>query len=184
MPEKTGPAAVGRPSKFKPEYVEQARKLTQLGATDREVAKFFNVSEQTLNTWKHVHLEFLESLKLGKETADRRVEQSLYRRAVGYSYDAVKIMGYEGEYTHVPYVEHLPPDTTACIFWLKSRRREQWRDRFEHNVKPVGDLSKMTDDELTESIRRLQRLVDSGSSNGAAGADDGVAKPTNGSSVH
>jgi hypothetical protein len=36
----------------------------QLGATDREVAEFFNVSEQTPNTWKHVHPEFLESLKL------------------------------------------------------------------------------------------------------------------------
>jgi hypothetical protein len=57
------------------------------------------------------------------------VEQSLYRRAVGYSYDAVRIMGYAGEYTHVPYVEHLPPDTTACIFWLKNRRRDLWRDR-------------------------------------------------------
>ena len=62
--EKTAPAAVGRPSKFKPEYVDQARKLAQLGATDREVAEFFNVSEQTPNTWKHVHPEFLESLKL------------------------------------------------------------------------------------------------------------------------
>ena len=40
------PAAIGRPSKFKPEYVEQARKLTQLGATDREVAEFFEVSER------------------------------------------------------------------------------------------------------------------------------------------
>ncbi len=120
MPEKTEPATVGRPSKFKPEYVEQARKLTQLGATDREVAEFFNVSEQTLNTWKHVHPEFLVSLKLGKETADRRVEQSLYRRAVGYSYDAEKIFTYEGQPVRVPYVEHVPPDTTACIFWLRT----------------------------------------------------------------
>ena len=131
MPEKTEPATVGRPSKFKPEYVEQARKLTQLGATDREVAEFFNVSEQTLNTWKHVHPEFLVSLKLGKETADRRVEQSLYRRAVGYSYDAEKIFTYEGQPVRVPYVEHVPPDTTACIFWLKNRRRDLWRDRVD-----------------------------------------------------
>jgi hypothetical protein len=53
-------------------------------------------------------------------SGDRRVEQSLYRRAVGCSYDTVKIMGYEGEYTHVRYVEHLPdgPVTT-----LGQRRR-------------------------------------------------------------
>ena len=34
MPEKCGPAAVGRPSKFKPEYVEQARKLMQRSAAN------------------------------------------------------------------------------------------------------------------------------------------------------
>jgi hypothetical protein len=154
VPEKTGPAAVGRPSKFKPEYVEQARKLTQLGATDREVAEFFNVSEQTLNTWKHVHPEFLESLKLGKETADRRVEQSLYRRAVGYSYDAEKIFPYKGAAVRVPYVEHIPPDTTACIFWLKNRQRDLWRDRVDGTPKVVREVTTMTDDELVEIIRR------------------------------
>jgi hypothetical protein len=154
VPEKTGPAAVGRPSKFKPKYVEQARKLTQLGATDREVAEFFNVSEQTLNTWKHVHPEFLESLKLGKETADRRVEQSLYRRAVGYSYDAEKIFQYEGKAVRVPYVKHDPPDTTACIFWLKNRQRDLWRDRVDATAKVVRDVVTMTDDELIDIIRR------------------------------
>jgi len=50
--------------------------------------------------------------------------------------------------------------------------------------KVVREVTKMTDDELTESIRRLQRLIDAGSCNGAAGADDGVAKPTSGTSVH
>jgi hypothetical protein len=164
--------------KFKPEYVHQARKLTQLGATDREVAEFFNVSEQTLNTWKHFHSEFLESLKLGKETADRRVEQSLYRRAVGYSYDAVKIMGYEGAYTHVPYVEHLPPDTTACIFWLKNRRREDWRDRVDVEKKIVREVTKMTDAELEDIARRAAvRAAGAGSANGAS-------QPPNGSAVH
>jgi hypothetical protein len=103
---------------------------------------------------------------------------------VGYSYDTEKIFVYEGEPVRVPYVEHVPPDTTACIFWLKNRRKDLWRDRFDHTVKPVRDVTTMTDDELAESIRRLQRLVASGSSNGAAGADDGVAEPTNGSSVH
>ena len=28
--------------------------------------------------------------------------------------------------------EHVPPDTTACIFWLKNRRKDEWRDRQEH----------------------------------------------------
>jgi hypothetical protein len=52
----------GRPTVYRDEFVEQARKLAELGATDRDAAGFFNVSEQTLNTWKYTHPDFLESL--------------------------------------------------------------------------------------------------------------------------
>jgi hypothetical protein len=32
---------------------------------------------------------------------------------------------------HAPYVEYVPPDTTAAIFWLKNRCPAQWRDRWQ-----------------------------------------------------
>lgn len=120
--------AGGRPTKLKPEFIEQARKLAALGATDREAAEFFDVSESTLYLWKHTSEEFSEALKVGKETADQRVEQSLYRRALGYSHDAVKIMTVDGQVEAVPFVEQYAPDTTAAIFWLKNRRPDKWRD--------------------------------------------------------
>jgi hypothetical protein len=123
----------GRPSKFKPEMVEQAKRLCMLGATDREVADFFHVSESTLNLWKLEHPEFSESLKLGKEASDERVEKSLYRRALGYSHEAVKIFAdpKTGAEQIVPFTEHYPPDTTAAIFWLKNRKPQEWRDRVQ-----------------------------------------------------
>ncbi len=133
--------AGGRPTLYKSEYVEQARKLAQLGATDREAADFFEVDEATIHRWKHSHPEFCESLKVGKETADNRVEQSLYRRALGYSHDAVKMHSVEGAVVTTPYVEHYPPDTTAAIFWLKNRRPDQWRDKTEQDVNVKGDLA-------------------------------------------
>lgn len=130
----------GRPTSFKPEFVEQARKLAELGATDREAAEFFEVAESTLYLWKHTHPEFSEALKVGKETADARVEQSLYRRALGYSHDAVKIMMSDGVPVVEPYVEHYPPDTTAAIFWLKNRKPQEWRDKTEvHNKHEFSD---------------------------------------------
>jgi hypothetical protein len=47
---------------------------------------------------------------------------SLYNRANGYSYDAEKIFcDKNGKVTRVPHREHVPPDVTACIFWLKNR---------------------------------------------------------------
>lgn len=121
---------MGRPSKYDPAFVEQAQKLAALGATDREVAEFFNVDERTLHRWKHEHEDFCQSLKLGKEASDARVEQSLYRRAIGYDHDATKIaVNAQGEVTQVPFTEHYPPDTTAGIFWLKNRRPDQWREK-------------------------------------------------------
>lgn len=128
---------MARPSKYKPEFAAQALKLCELGATDREVADFFGVTEKTLNNWKADFPEFFQSLKTGKEAADNRVEQSLYRRALGYSHDAVHVSNYQGAVTLTPIVEHYPPDTVAAIFWLKNRRPEQWRDikAVEHSGK-------------------------------------------------
>lgn len=122
----------GRPTKFKPEFVAQAEKLAKLGATDRDAADFFEVNEATIHRWKLSHPEFCEALKVGKETADARVEQSLYRRALGYQHDAVKIhVSGDGKITEVPFTEHYAPDTTAAIFWLKNRKPGEWRDKSE-----------------------------------------------------
>jgi hypothetical protein len=123
---------MARPTKYKPEFVEQARELCEQGATDREVAHALGFSETSLYEYQNKYPEFAQALKVSKAVADDRVERSLYRRAVGYSFDAVKIVKNKGEEAvHIPYVEHVPPDTTAMIFWLKNRRKEQWRDRHE-----------------------------------------------------
>lgn len=126
-------APVGRPSEYEPEYAEQAFKLCLLGATDADLADFFEVSETTINNWKQAHPEFLESLKGGKRHADARVADSLFRRALGYEHEAVKIVAdaKTGAEHVVPYVERYPPDTTAAIFWLKNRRPDLWRDKKE-----------------------------------------------------
>lgn len=123
----------GRPSKYKVEFDKQAAKLCRLGATDRDIADFFGISEATLNNWKLKHPAFLESLKRSKDEADSLVEQSLFRRATGYSHPATKFFQAGGEIIRQDYVEHYPPDATSMIFWLKNRQSGKWRD------KPDGD---------------------------------------------
>ena len=120
----------GRPTLYRDEFAEQALKLCRLGATDRELADFFEVSEQTINAWKDTQPEFLESLKEGKAKADAEVADKLFRRATGYSHEAVKVFLPSGttEPIYAPYIERYAPDTTACIFWLKNRRPDLWRD--------------------------------------------------------
>lgn len=125
---------MARPSLYKPEYAEQAAKLCRLGATDADLADFFEVTTVTIWNWKCNFEEFFKALKAGKDEADARVERSLFQRAVGYSFDAVKIFQYEGVPVEAPYREHVPPDTTAMIFWLKNRKPAEWRDRTEVDV--------------------------------------------------
>lgn len=98
--------AGGRPTKYRKEMCEQATRLCLLGAKDSELAAFFEVSEATLYNWRNEHPEFLEALSDGKENADAAVAKSLYQQA-------------------------LSGNTTAQIFWLKNRRKRDWRDKQE-----------------------------------------------------
>ncbi len=121
----------GRPSKYKPEFVTQAEKLCALGATDIEIADFFDVDGRTLNRWKGEHDDFCQALKVAKEVADARVERSLFARANGYEHDEVDIRVIQNEVVQTPIRKFYPPDTVAAIFWLKNRRPDKWRDRVE-----------------------------------------------------
>lgn len=125
----TMPREPGRPTKYKEEYNEQAYKLCLLGATDKDIANFFSVEEQTINNWKNDYPEFFESLKAGKLDADAKVAQSLYNRATGYEQDTVKVFQFQGDPIIVPVKEKVAADTTAAIFWLKNRQPKQWRDK-------------------------------------------------------
>ncbi len=55
---------------------------------------------------------------------------------MGYSHEAVKIFcDKDGNITEAPYTERYPPDTAACIFWLKNRQPDKWKDKqdLEHS---------------------------------------------------
>jgi transposase-like protein len=124
-------ATVGRPSKYKPEFAEQAAKLYALGATDAQLADFFGVAVSTIGLWKVQHTEFSDAGKVPKAQADERVEQSLYRRAMGYEHDEVDIRVIDGAVVQTPIRKFYPPDSTAMIFWLKNRKPAEWRDKVE-----------------------------------------------------
>ena len=156
----------GRPTKFKPEYIEKARLLASKGLIDVEIAEFFDVELNTFRVWRAKYPELNASLKAGKVDADDRVERSLYERACGYSMPAVKIFMPANATApiYAPYVEHTPPDTVACIFWLKNRRKEEWRQVIDP-TQPTQQSSqpKSSEDprivEQFEAIRRAGKLI-------------------------
>ena len=135
----------GRPTNYRAEYCLQAEKLCKLGATDIELADFFQVDEKTINRWKLAHSEFCLSIKRGKTLADANVAERLYQRAMGFEHDSEEIkvvpegMGLGSSIVRVPVKKIYAPDTVAAIFWLKNRQPKKWRDKQEVDVRtPEG----------------------------------------------
>lgn len=131
------------------EWVENEEKLTILaawaraGKTDDEIAKLVGISRSTLGEWKKKHEKIGEALSTGKDYADRLVENSLYRAALGYTVTNKKPIKtrhvtYENgkkikEDEVIEYAEetvHVEGDTKAIVFWLENRMPE-WRKRYE-----------------------------------------------------
>ncbi|WP_331373789.1 hypothetical protein [Sinorhizobium chiapasense] len=132
----------GRPSEWDERNLAIARTLAELGATDLEISQAFEVSIRTIHRWKLQYPEFREALEMGKDAADRKVEDSLFKRATGYSFDSEKIVVIEGEAQRVEIIEHVPPDVKAGMWWLQNRRPGTWRDvkHIKHDVEEEGAL--------------------------------------------
>ena len=139
----------GRPTKYKPEYDELAFNYCLLGATNEQMAEFFEVAVSTIDLWIATHDSFSGAIKKGRAAADGKVARSLYERANGYSHPEDVIFNDKGEPLIVPTIKHYPPDTTAAIFWLKNRQPKQWRDT--HNIL-LGDTSSPYE-EFTKAAR-------------------------------
>jgi hypothetical protein len=108
------------------------------------------------DTYAYAYIATHDDLRR-KAEADSRVERSLYERANGYTYDAVKIFMPAGakKPVYAPYREHVPPDTTAAIFWLKNRDPARWRDAWqvEHSLGKYV----ISDKPMTEEQWALER---------------------------
>lgn len=147
----------GRPTKFKPEYVEQVRILCEEGFIDPEIGEFFGVSRQTLHEWKRGHPDFGEAMKLGKHLADERVKRSLYERAIGYTVTVTKhirLKNPDGS-ERVEKVEEeifIPPDTHAQKFFLINRRGDEWSDKSEKHITGGAEFIHLTTEQAKERL--------------------------------
>jgi DNA-binding XRE family transcriptional regulator len=110
------------------------------GLIDEQIADNIGINRKTLYEWKKKYPPISDALKTGKEVADRKVENALFKNAMGYEYTEVK------EYIEQTddgkkkkkiekTTKHVPANTTAQIFWLKNRKPKQWRDKqdIEHS---------------------------------------------------
>ena len=102
------------------------------GLTDEQIAVNIGISRSTLNAWKDKYSDISDTLKRGKDVVDRRVENALLKRALGYEYEEVKEKFEDGDITERTVTKkEVVPDVTAQIFWLKNRKPGDWRDKRE-----------------------------------------------------
>lgn len=152
---------MARPTGYREEFAEQAVKLCKLGLIDKEIAKFFGVTEQTLNNWKLKHPEFFDALKGAKTYADAEVAAKLFHRATGYEHPEIDIRVIDGVIVQTPLIKHYAPDTTAAIFWLKNRRPDLWRDKLDADGSVDGQIKQA---ELERRQLELKQMKASGGS--------------------
>ncbi len=129
---------------------------TRNGLTEEQIAKNLGISYSTFRKAKkdsEYGQQIVAALIQTKEVVDMQVENMLYKRAMGYSYDEVK-EEYEGGVLTKRTIttKTVIPDTMAQIFWLKNRKPTEWRDRRE--VDNTVALEKL--DEVLSQIKGVE----------------------------
>ncbi|MCK9591856.1 MAG: helix-turn-helix domain-containing protein [Methanoregula sp.] len=151
----------GRKPRYDPKrHPAIALSVSRKGKTNPEIADALGIVESTLAEWRKKYPEFSDALKEGKAEADSKVEASLFQRANGYDLDVVETTEYPNGGVQVKKTKkHIPPDTTAQIFWLKNRRPDEWRDRqqLEHSGPEGGPilLNNLSDEEVERRAREI-----------------------------
>lgn len=99
------------------------------GLTDKQIAHNMGIRRETLYEWEKKYPNISNTLKKGKEIVDAQAENALLKRVLGYDVTETKVVESPNGITKTTTTKHIPPDVTACIIWLKNRRRGKWGDK-------------------------------------------------------
>lgn len=135
--------AAGKYSEWlEPQGLATLQAMAAEGLDYGQMAQQMGISESTLREWRKIHPAISAALKRGRIHAIAEVENSLHRRATGYTIEVrkpIKVKRIEldpktgrklreiEEIQLVPEELHVPADTTAAIFYLTNRKPEAWR---------------------------------------------------------
>ncbi len=149
---------MGRPSKYDPKFHPQVVKwMARHGLTDDEIADELDIVRSTFYKWKNDFPEFSDSLKESKELPNSKIQDSLYKRALGYEYDEIETYyDKDGNESSKIKLVHVKPDVTAQIFFLKNRMRNEYRD--VQHIKDETDRTELLEEirEIAENFRKEQ----------------------------
>jgi hypothetical protein len=105
--------------------------LTKAGYTMDEIAKSAGMTRGQLETLLKKNPEVWDLIDEAKMVPNRMVEMSLFKRAIGFPTKETHLV--QGRPSRVIFKE-IVPDVAACIFWLKNREPDKWRDVVDVNL--------------------------------------------------
>lgn len=155
----------GRPSKKDKLNYKKIEELLGCGLTEKQLASFLDVSWDSIQHWKRTDKKFLNILKTAKAKFDQTVVKSLKDRALGYRTTYKKnFVVSDGKDcgSHIESaIEEIiyPPDATSCIFWLKNRDRDNWRDKIDYEHGLNDDLLEKYKDMKTDELIRASKDI-------------------------
>ena len=112
--------------------------MSGYGIPQEEIARVIGIQEKTLR--KH----YREELDTAATKANAKVAESLYKKATGWKRNGA------------PEDERMPPDTTAAIFWAKTRMK--WKDTSALEV-TGADGGPIQTEEVTARDRIRSRIA-------------------------
>jgi hypothetical protein len=136
-----------------PDGLLQLEAWARDGLTYEQIASNCGIALSTLKDWRKRFSAISTALKKGKAVVDIMVENALYKRAMGYTFEEVvherTCVGKDDD--GLPIYEmvetkratkEVQPDVTAQIFWLKNRKPAEWRDKqqIDTNISTGGDF--------------------------------------------
>ena len=112
--------------------------MSGYGIPQEEIARVIGIDEKTLRKW------YREELDTAATKANAKVAESLYKKATGWKRNGA------------PEDERMPPDTTAAIFWAKTRMK--WKDTSALEV-TGADGGPIQTEEVTARDRIRSRIA-------------------------
>lgn len=133
---------MGRPSKYDTEvkpHLKEIEEAVKAGATDKEIAEAFGISESSIYKYKKEKVEFSQAFTRGRKQIVFKIKGALLKKALGFEYEEEKRVGRKdknGE--NIVLVEKykrqcLPSETAAAM--LLRNYDETWRDNDNNTAK-------------------------------------------------
>lgn len=138
------------------------------GATISAACDGAKIHRKTLWSWRKEDPRIDKLIIDAQEVAIQVVEDALYRRACGYRYEEEtkerEVSANEKKTVKVV-IKEVPPDSTACMFYLMNRAPDRWADKraLVNNtniIKNINNpLAKLQDEDLNGILAGFTKRV-------------------------